>query len=425
MAEVLKSNSVDLKQDKMIRRNIKLYSAGNAVSLLGTYMYNFAIGLYVLKLTGSGASLAFAILFGMVPRIILSPFAGALADRLDRKKLAVSMDILSGLLMITMFLVTRMVTLSLPLIYMSSALLTVFNTLFSVSIGASVPNLVDEKRLMKINSLRSMIDSSSSLVGPMLGGIVYAVIGIQYFLLLNGISFICSGISEMFMNFNIYDRPISEKAKSQKIIQSMKEGFAYLKGHDFILGLLKYVLFINFITMSLTIYLPYTSVEVLKASSTQYGFVQMGFPLGILFMSILYSAVKKDEGKIFYKTARSTMLFGLVFLLFALPASPIMLELPKLMNLVTIALVSLIMGAVIVTINIPLQVMMQKSIDDAFRGRVGGVLSMASQLISPLGVLIFGFLIDQISPYILPIISGIMILSIAGLMLKDKKMLDY
>lgn len=191
MAEKIQMEAtIDASMERTIKRNISLFTAGSAVSALGTYMYNFAIGLYVLKLTGSGTSFALAILFGMIPRIILSPFAGALADKLDRKKMTVIMDLFSGLLMIGVFSISRMTPLTLWIVYASSALLTVFNTFFSVSLGASVPNLVDGKRLMKINSLRSTIDSSTSLVGPLLGGLVYSAIGIQFFLLVNGISFV-------------------------------------------------------------------------------------------------------------------------------------------------------------------------------------------------------------------------------------------
>ncbi|MCV6598863.1 MAG: MFS transporter [Alphaproteobacteria bacterium] len=201
MVEQFKDESpVDL--NPTIKKNIALYFAGALVSNLGTFMYNFAIGLYVLKLTGSGQTFAFSILFGMIPRIILSPFAGVLADKINRKKMTVLMDILSGVLLIFVYFVARTTTLSLVMIYASSALLTVFNTFFGISLSASIPNLVDKKRLVKVNSMRAMIDSVASIAGPLLGGVVYGLIGIEYFLLLNGLSFICSGISETFINLN-------------------------------------------------------------------------------------------------------------------------------------------------------------------------------------------------------------------------------
>jgi len=387
-------------------------------------MYNFAIGLYVLTLTGSGKSFAISILFGLVPRIILSPFAGALADKVNRKTMTVCMDIASGVLLLGVYLITQFTDLSLLIIYISSATLTVFNTFFGISINASIPNLVDEKRLVKINSLRAMVDSGASIAGPMLGGLVYSFIGIEYFLLLNGISFICSGVSEMFINFNIYNRSISEKTKAQSMGDTLREGFKYLKQHDLIIGILKYALFLNFIVTSINISLPYTSVNVLGASATQYGFIQMGFPVGISIMSIVYTMMNQKQDKVFRKTTYNMFKFGLIFICLGLPSNPLLNFLPSEIHMIITFAVSVALGMIIISINIPLQVIMQTTIADEYRGRVGGVLSMMSQAITPFGILLFGFLVDQISSYLLPIISGILILAIGLLMLNDKKMLQ-
>lgn len=424
MVEKIQTDNYNPALESTIRRNIFLYVSGALVSNLGTFMYNFAIGLYVLSLTGSGSTFAISILFGMVPRIILSPFAGVLADKFDRKKMTVAMDLLSGILLIGVYMISRVTPLTLGIIYFSSAMLTVFNTFFGISLGSSIPNLVNKERLVQINSLRSMIDSIASIAGPLLGGIVYSFIGIEYFILLNGISFVCSGISELFINFNIHGHTINQAVQVQSFKATFKEGLSYLKQHELIIGLLKYVLFINFITASINIALPYTSVEVLGATATQYGFIQMGFPVGILIMSLIYSMLKQKNNKIFKKTASSMFYFGILLMMLGLPSNPLLSFLPNEYHMILTFIISLLLGMVIISINIPITTMMQLSIDDNYRGRVGGVLSMMSQGIMPIGILIFGFLIDHISSYLLPIISGILILAIATIMMKDKKMLQ-
>jgi MFS family permease len=423
MAEqLIKEEIIDPDLESTIKKNILLYFSGALVSNFGTFMYNFAIGLYVLSLTGSGQTFAFSILFGMVPRIILSPFAGVFADRFDRKKMTVMMDLFSGILLIGVFVTTQYTPLSLGIIYFSSAALTIFNTFFGISIGASIPNLVDEKRLVKVNSMRAMIDSTASIAGPFLGGIIYALIGIKYFILLNGISFIFSGISEMFINFNIHNREINPEAKSQSFGQTMKEGFGYLKDHKLIIGLMKYIILINFIASSIVIALPYTSVKVLGATPTEYGFIQMGFPAGLFVMSLLFTFFNKSHTNIFKKTTLSMFQFGLLMLLMGLPSNPILNMFPEQVHMILIFAISTLLGMVIISINIPLQTMMQLTIDDAFRGRVGGVISMMSQSIMPIGILVFGFLVDRINSYLLPIISGILILAIGLLMTRDKEL---
>lgn len=424
MAEKIQEEGYDPQLETTIKRNVALYFTGAMVSNLGTFMYNFAIGLYVLSLTGSGQSFAISILFGMVPRIILAPFAGVLADKFDRKKMTVSMDILSGLLLISVYLISNVTTLTLGIIYFSSAMLTVFNTFFGISFGSSVPNMVNKERLIKINSLRTMSDSIASIAGPLLGGLVYSFIGIKYFILINGISFVCSGISEIFINFNIHGHKVNLETKQESFKKTFTEGLTYLKKHQLIMGLLKYILLINFITASIQISLPYTSVEVLGATSTQYGLIQMGFPVGLMVMSILFSMSKQDNTKIFKRTTISMFYFGILLMCLGLPSNPMLSFLPNSYHMILTFIVSFFLGMVIIKINIPIQTMMQLSIDDEYRGRVGGVLSMMAQGIMPIGILLFGFIIDRISSYLLPIISGILILGIATVMIKDKKMLQ-
>ena len=67
--------------------------------------------------------------------------------------------------------------------------------------SASIPNVVDDKNLMKLNSMHASIGSLASLVSPVIGGILFKLIGFEMFLLFNSISFFISALTEVFMNF--------------------------------------------------------------------------------------------------------------------------------------------------------------------------------------------------------------------------------
>jgi len=75
--------------------NLLLFSLGKFVSIFGTSIYTFAIGLYVLKVTGSGLSFATTLFFGLVPIILFNSIAGVMADRFDKKKVVIFMDLLN------------------------------------------------------------------------------------------------------------------------------------------------------------------------------------------------------------------------------------------------------------------------------------------------------------------------------------------
>jgi len=287
--------------------NMVLFLTGKLVSLLGTSIYGFAIGLYVLKLTGSGMSFALTIVISMIPRIILSPFAGSIADRINRKTLVVSMDLACGALLMIVYLISLSQGLTLGLIYISAFLLTVFNTFFSVSFDAAVPNLVNDDKLMKINSMNQSIVSLSNILGPALGGLVYGIFDIKYFVLFNAVSFILSGISESFINFDFNSTKTEEKDVDEEnkeksrifknVLNDTVEGFKYLKNQKLLYSLMKYILFINLFFGGFFVSLPYITVTELKLSDAQYGTIYSLFALGSLVFSIVISMLPEIKKK--------------------------------------------------------------------------------------------------------------------------------
>ena len=113
--------------------NLVLFSLGKFVSVFGTSVYTFAIGLYVLKITGSGLSFAATLGFGLVATIIFNPIAGVMADRFDKKRIVVAMDLLNGFLFITVYFISLIYDLNLITIYLSTFLTTVFTTILGIS----------------------------------------------------------------------------------------------------------------------------------------------------------------------------------------------------------------------------------------------------------------------------------------------------
>jgi len=128
---------IDLQSEQIHHRlvytNMIIFLVGKLVSLLGSRIMNFAIGLYVLSVTGSGMNFAFTMILSTIPAIILSPIAGAIADVSNRKFMVVLMDALSGFLLIGIFISSMNHGLSLIHIYISVFFLSIFNTFFSVA----------------------------------------------------------------------------------------------------------------------------------------------------------------------------------------------------------------------------------------------------------------------------------------------------
>lgn len=393
------------------KRNIILYGLGKLVSLFGTQIYSFALSLYVLRMTGSGMTFATTLAIGMLPRVLLGPISGIVADRIDRKKIIITMDILCGISMLAFFGIASVYGIKILYIYFFSFLLTTLNTFFDVALDASKPNIVENKDLIKINSVGQGIMSMAAISGPFLGGVIYAMVDINIFLLINGISFIISAISESFIDFTLNNNENIEldyEKDNKGITNELLEGLKYFKNNKMLFTLMSFSFIINFLLqLSITVPIPYLLNNVVMVSSFQYGLVQGFWPVGMLLGAIILSWI--PEKKSLYKQLLLLMItFVILIYLIGVP----MLNTINLSNngifsyyLVTMGL----LGLVIAFIDIPLISFLQRQIPNELRGRVFGIVGTISIAIAPLGVLIAGFLIEKIPMAFLPIGSGILL----------------
>jgi len=401
-------NEKDMTSDKF---NLILFLCGKFVSLFGTFIYSFAIGLYVLEKTSSGLSFASSIIFSMLPRIILGPIAGVVADRFDRKKIAVGMDILCGMFMLVFFILNKFNGIKIQYVYLFSFLLSSANVFFDVSMDASKPNLVHSKNLTRLNSLSQSITSIASISGPFLGGIVYGLFNIQSFLLFNGISYILSAISETFIDFE-YNRPRDEKNTKDKkrMLDDLKEGIKFFRNNKVLFSIMSFSLLINFaMQLSITVPLPYILTNTLELTPAQYGTIKGFWPIGMLLGSILLSFLHQRE-KIFRRTIILLTMFICILMAIALPVIPVFSNYSKNIYFIYYIILMGLGGMIVAFIDIPIMVVFQRLIPDEVRGRVFSLIGTMALGISPIGLLLAGVLIDHVPTWILPISAGLLLI---------------
>lgn len=395
------ADAVKIKNEEF--SNIILYSAAMLISMVGTSIYTFAIGLYVLKITGSGFTFAINLVLGVLPMVIINPFAGVIADRLNRKKVVIAMDFLNGMLLILVYILSLFRGLSLPLIYSSTFMLTVFTTIFGINLEASIPNIVTGKNLLKINSLGRILDSSTSILGPMLGGIVYAFIDIKFFILINAVSFIISSIMELFMNFNVNCSINSSKVKAANIYTDIKEGLAYMIKERNILNIFLILTLVNFFfAFSISIPLPFIVNNVLKLGSKNYGIIQSSIPAGVIIGAFFIKNIYEKTS--FKKIISVSGLF--ISICAVIIGLPEVLRIPNSTSLYIYIAAAASIGIMISFVDIPLSINLQKTIPDEYRGRVLSLGLSAAKIASPAALIISGIIINKIPAYIVPAAGG-------------------
>lgn len=412
-------------KNKKERLNFILFSLGKFVSIFGASIYSFAMGLHVLKITGSGLSFAMTLIVSIIPMLIINPFAGVVADKFDKKKIVVSMDILNGIFLMLLYIVSNIYGLNLLIIYISTFITTIFTTIFGISMESAIPNIVSENMLMNINSISKIIDSTSSILGPMVGGIVFALIDIRYFILFNGVSYIFSGVSEMFIDFKYNYNESNKKENSISFVKDMKNGLEYIIERKDIIGIFSVFISLNFFMgLSVTIPLPYIINNVLILDSRSLGIIQSAFPIGMIIGALI---IKKIMQRASYKKI-------LMFASLALGICTNLLGVPILFKnlLFTNTIytfyycgIMIVFGVAISFIDIPIMYMLQKLIPDEYRGRVLSIAMSMVKIILPLGLILSGFLLNIIPAYFITTVGGIMLFTTNILVLNKKKSLFW
>ena len=399
-------------------KNLGLFIIGKLISVFGSAIYTFAIGLYVLKQTGSGFSFALTLFVGLIPTIIFSPVAGYMSDRFDKKKIVVFMDFANGMMFLILFMLTLKFELNQPMIYISTFMTTVFTTFFGIAFEAAKPNLVADEKLMSINSLSKVIDSTALILAPVLGGLIFAFTDIKTFILINAVCFIFSAGIETMIDFNYNIKSTVEINDDGGFVEDIKDGLTYIRKSSEIVKMINVLVILNFfISFSVTVPLPYIINNLLNLSSNQYGIIQGAFPVGMILGAVVVGKIieKIDYMKLLIF---SSITLSVAIALLGLPL--VLADASSLAYMIYYISIMVIFGIAISFIDVPILWLMQKSIPDNLRGKVLSISMSIVKLIAPLGLVISGMIINSVPVYIMTFAGG-GILMLSNLMILNQK----
>ena len=393
------------------------FMTSKLISTFGANVYSFAISFYILQLTGSATNFALNLICSILPRTIAAPFAGYVADNFSRKRTIILAQAASVLAIAGLLTVSLMNGLSLTAIYITTCLLSLTSTFSGITFTSSISGLVDENRIQKAMSLNQMSISLASIVAPALGGILYGAVSIPVFLIIYLIASLVALILDSTMDFQLFAKrshvPVAGQEK-EKLWVSMKEGFAYLKTKPVIQTIIFIALFINFFFGSFQVGYSFVLIEKLGMKSEHFGILEGAFAVGMLLLSV-YLTIRKE-----IKYPLITAKYGIIGLALVIGgiAVPLLVPFSYQAMFVFYLILMLAIGSFLTIINTPIGVMMQKSVDDDFKGRVISILETMAQVLMPLGTVIYGFLYDWVAAEWVLFISAGIIIGIALFMLR-------
>lgn len=386
--------------------NFGMYLSGRTISVLVSSVYTFAMGLYVLKMTGSGLSFAITLSLQILPTVLLGPFAGVLADRLDKKIMVVATDGFSGMVFIVQFLLSGR-GLSLLSIYTATLLISISQTLYNVCIDSAVPNIVAEGNILKLNSIGKIIDSTAAIISPGLGGMLYALVDMRFFIFSNGVAFLLSTLTECFINFSLYQKP-TDSNDGIDVKKDLAEGVEYIRKTSWIkCSLINFSIFNFFMALCYSVPVPYILNNLFALSAKNYGIVQCFMPAGMIVGALLVKKIteKVRYGKLMVITGVSVS--ACLFFAGILPAlnahsSP----------LVTVPYYGILLffaGIIIALTDIPFINHFQINVPDRIRGRALSISISAIKVITPVSYLLSGAMIGFLPSFYLPLGGSVLL----------------
>jgi MFS transporter, DHA3 family, macrolide efflux protein len=159
-------------------RAFLVFWAGQLVSLLGTSMSRFALTIWAWELTGQATALAMVAVFSFAPVVIISPIAGALVDRLPRKLMMMLSDAAAGVMSLIILLLYMTGNLQLWHLFVAGAFTGIFESFQFPAFSAAISTMVPKAQYGRANGLLSLAESTASIAGPILAGLLLALIGI-------------------------------------------------------------------------------------------------------------------------------------------------------------------------------------------------------------------------------------------------------
>jgi MFS family permease len=357
--------------------NFRRYYAGQSLSLIGTWMQMAAQSWLVLTLTHSAPTLGLIIALQTLPVLLLGPYGGVVADRVDKRRLMVVLQIAMGLQALALGLLTVTGEVRLWQVGALAALLGLNNAFENPARQAFMLEMVGPERLRNAVSLNSVIVNVARSIGPAVAGVLIATVGEGVCFLVNAASF--AGVVASLV---LLDRAaLSPSPPSGREPGQLREGLRYVRATPELAIPLLMMALAGCLAYEFQVTLPVMARQGLHVGATGFGFMTSAMGVGAVIGGLLV-AMKGRTGLPMLIAAAGA--FGVVLLLASVaPDLPV--------ELVALALAGGASIAFMASGNSTLQLAAAPSM----RGRVMSLWFVAFQGSTPIGGPLVGWVMAQ------------------------------
>ncbi len=362
-------------------RNFQLYFGGQLISNIGTWMQIIAQSWVVYQLGHSEVTLGLVAFAPALPVMLISPWAGVITDRVDRRTLLYLTQLGSMLLAFILAALTFTNLTQEWHVVVLSGLLGVVNAFDAPARQAFVPEMVGKQDMPNAIALNSIMFNSARVIGPAFAGLLLALIGAAWCFTINGFSFLAVIIGLWLMNLPAHKKVSYSTSPVQQLVAGMK----YVVHHNEISALILLSLVFSMFGITYFTLLPAFVEKILHQGAAAYGWITSASGLGAVTGAFIL-AHPFSHGKRGRLLVWVNVVFPIILAIFSFTSNfPISLALAY----------GLGMGFMLqfTTLN----TLLQAYVKDEFRGRVMALYTLTFFGFSPIGNLFLGYLAEKLS----------------------------
>lgn len=389
-------------------KNYMVMFIANFISRFGDSVDGIAYGWMVYMLTGSKLLLGTLFAVNAIPNILLGPFAGVFADRLDKKKL-ITLSYLGRGIMVSLTALLYFVGILRPWhLFIITIFNSTFETLMMPAMTSLMPLIVDEESYLSANSFSTSAFKFAELIGTAMAGAIIALIGISGAIFVDAATFFIAALIMLMLKVK-HEKSQEEKLSVKSYISELKVGFKFVKDNKLIRLIIILFAIVNFGLSPVNVMLPIFAKDILQGGPEVLSMIGIAFSLGTILGGIIIGQIGQ-KFKITNLIIVGFFLFGIDYALLFLPGTVIHA------NLVSIALTIFVfftLGFLIPMVSSPISAYMMSKTDKQVLGRVSSFMGMISCCAIPLGSALTGVITEYLSASSIFLIMGIMISLVA------------
>ncbi|GAA2078332.1 MFS transporter [Pseudolysinimonas kribbensis] len=373
------------------RSNAAIFLSGQTVSLFGSMIVQYAVMWYVTLETKSGWAVALYALAAFAPQGLVSIFGGTLADRVNRRILAMTSDGVIALTTLALALVMMSGITDLWIILLAVGVRSIGAGVQQPAVQALIPQITPPDQLMRVNGLYGTVQSAMSLVAPAAAGLVFGLVGIVPTFFIDVVTAVI-GIGLMALV-----RVPSLQRMTQATtgyFADLADGLRYIAGHGVVRWLLLVFTIIFVLTVAPSFLTPLMVARSFGDEPWMLAGLEVAFGIGMTLGGVAVSTVlakRSRLGLILFST------FGFALLNVALGFSP---------NLWVFYGVMFVFGLIVPAFSAPFMTLIQETVEPEKHGRVFSYVGIVMALATPIGMVAFGPLADVWTVQVLLVLGG-------------------